>query len=166
MSRFFVWGGCPLSTGLTNLNCWNAVCSRSLLERLDSVNYIWVSHLRSTEIPPNFKLWKNYWKSYCAQSAFKGFLMATHSSTYAWKLPWTEEPSRLQSTGLQRVGHDWAIPLSLVLSEGCPITYSSDFFLEKDSHSTYVAECSLLQAVDLFWLSCFMLNHVIFELCA
>ena len=32
--------------------------------------------------------------------------MATHSSSLAWKIPWTEEPGRLQSMGLQRVGHD------------------------------------------------------------
>ena len=32
--------------------------------------------------------------------------MATHSSTLAWKIPWTEEPCGLQSMGLQRVGHD------------------------------------------------------------
>ena len=32
--------------------------------------------------------------------------MATHSSALAWKIPWTEEPGRLQSMGLQRVGHD------------------------------------------------------------
>ena len=32
--------------------------------------------------------------------------MATHSSILAWKIPWTEEPSRLQSMGSQRVGHD------------------------------------------------------------
>ena len=32
--------------------------------------------------------------------------MATHSSTLAWKIPWTEEPGRLQSMGLQRVEHD------------------------------------------------------------
>ena len=32
--------------------------------------------------------------------------MATHSSTLAWRIPWREEPGRLQSTGLQRVGHD------------------------------------------------------------
>ena len=32
--------------------------------------------------------------------------MATHSSTLAWKIPWTEEPGRLQSMGSQRVGHD------------------------------------------------------------
>ena len=34
--------------------------------------------------------------------------MATHFSTLAWKIPWTEEPGRLQSIGSQRVGHDWA----------------------------------------------------------
>ena len=32
--------------------------------------------------------------------------MATHSSTFAWRIPWTEEPGRLQSMGLQRVRHD------------------------------------------------------------
>ena len=32
--------------------------------------------------------------------------MATHSSTLAWKIPWTEEPGRLQSMGWQRVGHN------------------------------------------------------------
>ena len=34
--------------------------------------------------------------------------MATHSSILTWKIPWTEEPSGLQSTGSQRVGHDWS----------------------------------------------------------
>ena len=32
--------------------------------------------------------------------------MAIHSSILAWKIPWTEEPGRLQSMGSQRVGHD------------------------------------------------------------
>ena len=39
--------------------------------------------------------------------------MAPHSSTLAWKIPWTEEPGRLQSTGSWRVRHDWATSLSL-----------------------------------------------------
>ena len=39
--------------------------------------------------------------------------MAPHSSTLAWKIPWMEEPGRLQSMGLQRVGHDWVTSLSL-----------------------------------------------------
>ena len=43
--------------------------------------------------------------------------MAPHSSTLAWKIPWTEESGRLQSMGSQRVGHDWATSLSLSLSE-------------------------------------------------
>ena len=34
--------------------------------------------------------------------------MAIHSSILAWKIPWTEEPGRLQSMGSQRVRHDWA----------------------------------------------------------
>ena len=39
--------------------------------------------------------------------------MAPHSSTLAWKIPWMEEPGRLQSMGSRRVGHDWATSLSL-----------------------------------------------------
>ena len=34
--------------------------------------------------------------------------MATHSSIFAWRIPWTEEPGGLQSIKLQRVGHDWS----------------------------------------------------------
>jgi len=39
--------------------------------------------------------------------------MAPHSSTLAWKIPWMEEPGRLQSMESLRVGHDWATSLSL-----------------------------------------------------
>ena len=39
--------------------------------------------------------------------------MAPHSSTLAWKIPWTEDPGRLQSMGSLRVRHDWATSLSL-----------------------------------------------------
>ena len=41
--------------------------------------------------------------------------MATHSSTLAWKIPWTEKPSGLQSMGSQRVGHDWVTSLNFYL---------------------------------------------------
>ena len=40
-------------------------------------------------------------------------VMVPHSSTLAWKIPWTEEPGRLQSMGSLWVGHDWATSLSL-----------------------------------------------------
>ena len=41
--------------------------------------------------------------------------LATHSSTLAWKIQWTEEPGRLQSVGSWGVRHDWATSLSLSL---------------------------------------------------
>ena len=40
--------------------------------------------------------------------------MAPHSSTLAWKIPWTEEPGRLQSKGSRRVRHNWMTSLSLL----------------------------------------------------
>ena len=55
--------------------------------------------------------------------------MAPHSSTLAWKIPWTEEPGRLQSMGLLRVGHDWVGHFDFSLSyigegNGNPLQYS------------------------------------------
>ena len=43
--------------------------------------------------------------------------MAPHSSTLAWRIPWIEEPGRLQSMGSRRVRHDWATSLSRTVSE-------------------------------------------------
>ena len=66
--------------------------------------------------------------------------MAPHSSILAWRIPWTEEPGRLQSMGLQRAGHDSATkpqPLTdtttwmnlwrIMLSEKKPILYTIIF---------------------------------------
>ena len=55
--------------------------------------------------------------------------MATHSSTLAWKIPWTEESGKLQSMGSLRVGQDWATSLSLFTfmhwrGNGNPLQYS------------------------------------------
>ena len=53
--------------------------------------------------------------------------VAPHSSTLAWKIPWMEEPGRLQSMGSLRVGHDWATSLSLScigVGNGNPLQYS------------------------------------------
>ena len=51
--------------------------------------------------------------------------MATHSSILAWIILWIEEPVRLQSTGSQRVGHDWATSLHLFREgNGTPLQYS------------------------------------------
>ena len=50
-------------------------------------------------------------------SLFVEKTMAPHCSTLAWKIPWTEEPGRLQSIGSRRVGHDWATSLSHALEK-------------------------------------------------
>ena len=46
--------------------------------------------------------------SFPAEPPGKAKRMATHPSILAWRIPWMEEPGRLQSMGLQRVRHDWA----------------------------------------------------------
>ena len=55
--------------------------------------------------------------------------MATHSSTLAWKIPWTEEPGRLQSMGSLRVGQTERLHFHFSLScigegNGSPLQYS------------------------------------------
>ena len=56
------------------------------------------------------------WNCLAFSSSSSPFLekaMAPHSSTLAWKIPWTEKPGRLQSMQLLRVWHNWATSLSL-----------------------------------------------------
>ena len=53
------------------------------------------------------------WSDLAAAAKLMGKGSGTHSSTLAWKIPWGEEPGRLQSMGSLRVGHDWATSLSL-----------------------------------------------------
>ena len=61
-----------------------------------------------------FHLFQDSWKLLVAASLWMAEkAMAPHSSTLAWKIPWTEEPGRLQSMGSLRVGHVWATSLSL-----------------------------------------------------
>ena len=56
-------------------------------------------------VKPLFTMWETRVRSLGQEDPLKKE-MAIHSSTIAWKIPWTEEPDRLQSMGLQRVGHD------------------------------------------------------------
>ena len=59
-----------------------------------------------------FSIFRNYFKIYIYMFISEK-AMAPHSSILAWKIPWMEEPGWLQSMGLLRVGHNWAILLSL-----------------------------------------------------
>ena len=59
-----------------------------------------------------YLIWVEY-LSFCNWMKSLEKAMAPHFSTLAWKIPWAEEPGRLQSMGSRRVGHDWAPSLSL-----------------------------------------------------
>ena len=57
-------------------------------------------------------VWSGAWNCAFLTSSLEK-AMAPHSSTLAWKIPWTEAPGRLQATGSLRVRHNWATSLSL-----------------------------------------------------
>ena len=59
----------------------------------------------ATKPEPQERAWRLALKSYKLAVGLQEMAMATHSSTLAWKIPWTEEPGRLQSMGSLRVGH-------------------------------------------------------------
>ena len=63
--------------------------------------------------------------------------MASHSSTLAWKIPWTEEPGGLQSMGSQRVGHHWAASRSLYYS-----TDEEKWRFEQEFQGTFLTQGS------------------------
>ena len=59
--------------------------------------------------------------------------MAPHSSILAWKIPWTEEPGRLQFMGLQRVGHAWATKQQLIqVNMASVVAYRRSINLDKE----------------------------------
>ena len=71
--------------------------------------------------------------------------MAIHSSTITWKIPWTEEPGRLQSMGLERVGHDWVISLSLICLCTCEYTFSFNQDVQiRHTHCTWLMSPSVI----------------------
>ena len=86
--------------------------------------------------------------------------MAPHSSTLAWKIPWMEEPGRLQSMGSQRVKHDWATSLSMG---------QRPFWLWYAHCNTFAMEVSVyvlrpLMCHALSWLTTLYLgSHVLFS---
>ena len=67
-----------------------------------NIDIIGISELKWTEMG-EFNS-DDHYTYYCGQESEKA--MATHTSTLAWKIPWTEEPSGLQSMEFRRVGHD------------------------------------------------------------
>ena len=70
-------------------------------------SFPWQEVLMVLFLPSKSERISNFPTSICTcPKAFWEKAMATHSSTLAWRIPWTEEPGRLQSMGSRRVGHD------------------------------------------------------------
>ena len=76
--------------------------------------------------------------------------MAIHSSSLAWEISWTEKPGGLQSTGSQRVGHDWATSLSL--SDCCCSALSCVQLLVTPWTSAHQAFLSFITSLSLLKL--------------
>ena len=73
--------------------------------------------------------------------------MAAHFSILAWKIPWTVEPGRLQSTGLQKVRHDRAH------------TYTRVFIISQVNEWPHVAGSSMISA-DIRGSPCYLIFHI------
>ena len=100
--------------------------------------------------------------------------MATHSSILAWRIPWTEEPGRLQSMGSQRVRHDWVtfylrfsynslfclcIYFFLLFSDFKHIVWNYHLFPSGIYASQMHEFCYLLLLLSLSW-PCVFLGHL------
>ena len=86
--------------------------------------------------------------------------MTTHSSTLAWKSPWTEEPGRLQSMGSQRVGNNWETSLSFTF-HGPSIPGSDAKLLFIASDFTSITSHIYNWVLFLLWLHLLILYRVI-----
>ena len=85
------------------------------------INPLSLIHFSCKYFLPFYERKFSFWEKHCLMAtSYKIMLynimekaVAPHSSTLAWKIPWMEEPGRLQSLGSRRVRHDWATSLSL-----------------------------------------------------
>ena len=93
-------------TGMTLWDGWGGRCKGVSGWRTHV--HPWLIHVNVWQKPPQ------YYKVISLQlKLITEKAMAPHSNTLAWKIPWMEEPGRLQSMGSLRVGHDWRTSLSL-----------------------------------------------------
>ena len=95
--------------------------------------------------------------------------MATHSSTLAWRIPWTEDPGGLQSMGSQRVWHDWAtntftsLSFSRLFPQGSstlpanPVLPSWGFISILHPRLTFLSKAHTLDFLGVQWLRILLL---------
>ena len=88
--------------------CLPLGCHRSLSPECRAVCTFYQHILPMSQHVNNLPAMQGTWVQSLSQEVLLEEGTATHSSILAWRIPWTEEPGRLQSIGLQRVGLDWA----------------------------------------------------------
>ena len=96
-----------------DLNCVGSL-THGLFKKINTVLYNWQRHSTSL-VAQTVKHLPTMQETRVQSLGQKDLLekeMATHSKILAWKIPWMEDPGRLQSMGSQRVGHNWATSLS------------------------------------------------------
>ena len=96
--------------------------------------------------------------------------MATHSSTLTWKILWTEKPCRLQSTGSQRVRHDWAISLHFtfisILPKFIPFSLDNIAIIQHLCYSWFYGYIGLIFTVRFpSYLVCMLVTQSCLTLC-
>ena len=77
-------------------------------KRRSSIIFFWRGVFPDGSVVKNLPANQEMWVQSVGQADPLEEGMATHSSTLAWRIPWTEEPGGLQFVGSQRVRHDWA----------------------------------------------------------
>ena len=75
----------------------------------------WVKNPPAVQETQEMWVWSLGWKDPLEEK------VATHSSILVWKILWIEEPGRLQSKGLQRLGHDWATKQAKITCALCKL---------------------------------------------
>ena len=135
---------CPLylHTHAHTHGVWCSYSLRSILRHRASLVAQMVKHLPAMQETPVGSLG---WEGPLEKE------MATHSSTLAWKIPWTEEPGRLQSKSSQRVRHDWmtALYTQLQIAFFFPLLSSFEWYC-----SCYSAVCWVSYPFSLNYLAC------------
>ena len=100
-----------------------------------------LSHVQTSLVAQTVKRLPAVWEPWVWSQGWENPLekeMATHSSTLAWKIPWTEESGGLQSMESQRVGHDWATSLFTLI-------------LWHDSNENFRNNLAFQMSTYLFW---------------
>ena len=116
--------------------CVNQGISASFSLLYFLIGWLRTTRFRSIKGPQHLSTMQETWVRSLGQEDPLEKEMATHSSTLAWKIPWTEKPGRLQSMGSQRVGHNSATSHSLSLSlSRC--RYPSNWLVDISKHLSH-----------------------------